>query len=417
MSLLREADRARLDALLRSCVQCGLCLPHCATYLATGNEADSPRGRLLLLADACEAGAPPPQAAAAALERCLGCRACATACPSGVDPELLDRGRELGRSAVRPETAASRLVAPERMPALDRLGAWAEAAATAVGGPDWRRRLNDGFLARPARLLGSRPAAPRRDAALRSLLDRLCGRITPSDARLPAPGRDRGDLTLFAGCANRGLLAGSQRRLADLLAALGWRVHVPAELQCCGAIDAHAGRHETAAARRRALPSPRGVWVVEAAGCGLELARSDHAAAAEVVDAAVLLAGAAPVFRREVPLTVAYHDPCHARHGRGIAAEPRALLDAVPGLVRRDPEEADVCCGNGGGYALAHPDLAEAMGRRKAAHLAATGADLVVTSNPGCLGQIRDGLLAAGDHRPVLPLTDLLWYASLQAEG
>lgn len=409
-----SVDRGRLDVLLRACVQCGLCLPHCATYLATGNEADSPRGRLLLLADTLDAAAPPGSAAAAAMERCLGCRACETACPGGVTADLLEHGRDLAREAGAGRRGASALITPERMRAAALLGRWAEGALRAAAGPDWRRRLDGGPLAAPARLLGSRPVAPCADAGLVALLDDLSGLATPPGAALPAPSADRGPATLFPGCANSGLLPDSQRRLAAMLTSLGWRVEIPVAAGCCGALDAHAGRPRAARERRRVLPEPTGPWIVEAAGCGLELSRSDHPAAAAATDAAVLLAAAAPVFRRRVPLTVAYHDPCHARHGRGIVAEPRALLDAVPGLVRREPEEADVCCGSGGGYALDHRELSAAMGRRKAEHLAATGCGVVVTSNPGCLGQIRDALLAAGDRRPVLPLTDLLWYCLLE---
>jgi len=409
-----DALRSRLEPLLRACVQCGLCLPHCATYLATGDETHSPRGRLLLLGDALAADAAPAPAAADAMARCLGCRACETACPSGVTADLLEAAQAMGRAAGAVGAPLAHRITPERMPLLGRVGTLAETAVRGLAGPDWRLRLDQGPLASPARLLGSRPASPASDAALVALLDGLTGRATPRDARLPSPDRDRGPATLFPGCANRGLLGPAQRRTADLLTALGWRVETPVADQCCGALDAHAGRPQAAADRRRALPTPAGPWVVEAAGCGLELVRSDHPAGGAVADAAELLAASPPRFRREVSLRVVYHDPCHALHGRGIHAAPRALLDAVPGLVRLEPEEADVCCGSGGGYALAYPELSQAMGRRKAAHLAATGAQLVVTSNPGCLGQIRDALLAAGDHRPVLPLTDLLWYALLE---
>ena len=103
--------------------------------------------------------------------------------------------------------------------------------------------------------------------------------------------------------------------------------------------------------------------------------------------------------------------PCHARHGEGIVEAPRRLLDAVPGLVRLEPEEAEVCCGAGGPYAVFHPELAAAMARRKALRLAETGADLVVTSNPGCLGQIAAALAEVAPDLPIVPLTDLLWYA------
>jgi glycolate oxidase iron-sulfur subunit len=116
-----------------------------------------------------------------------------------------------------------------------------------------------------------------------------------------------------------------------------------------------------------------------------------------------------------VPLRVALHDPCHARHTRGIVAEPRRLLARIPGLILCEPAESDVCCGSAGAYALRHRELSEAMGRRKAQALADTGCDLVVTTNPGCLGQIADGLSLVAPSLPVIPLSDLLWYSCRRA--
>lgn len=156
--------------------------------------------------------------------------------------------------------------------------------------------------------------------------------------------------------------------------------------------------------------------LVESAGCALSLMEAETAGDRTIVGAAeALAAGTLPSLRR-VPLRVVVHDPCHARHGRGVQAEPRALLDRIPGVTRLEAAESEVCCGSGGAYALIHPELSEAMGRRKASQLAATGADLVVTANPGCLGQIRDASLLDDACPPIVPLTDLLWYASLSAD-
>jgi len=409
--------RNRLDSLLRRCIECGLCLPHCATYLATGNEVDSPRGRLLLIGDLISAGAGGVEDETfTALSRCLGCRSCETACPSGVPSELLDRGRELARR----EHPIRSFISPERLTQLAVIGDFAESLAWSVAGPSWRSRLGASLppVGRLVRLLGSRPSAADHDTELCELLDALTGLETVIRP-LPCPAAELGTLTLLEGCANRSFLPGPQRRLKALLEAAGWRVECPGNQDCCGALDDHAGRSARAEVRRattrEALAGSlgrSGRLVVEAAGCGLTMTDALATEDVTVVDALVVLAEGGLPPLRPVPLRVVYHDPCHARHGQGIVTEPRALLDRIPELERVETEEAEVCCGSGGGYALEHPDLSEVMGRRKVSMLVQTGAELIVTSNPGCLGQIRDGLLAVQDDRLVLPLSDLIWYAA-----
>ena len=415
--LLDDPIRRRLDTLLLSCIECGLCLPHCATYLATGNEVDSPRGRLLLLGElARQDGATIEPTTAAALSRCLGCHSCETACPSGIPSELLDKGRELTAAS----SGLNGLLTPQSLPLLATAGDLAENAAWALAGPSWRRRLGNGLppVARLVRLLGSRPSSAATDQELIGLLDPLTGKQTKVGSHDATPA-NRGSVTLFTGCANRAFMPGPQRRLIDLLTIAGWKVEVPAGQDCCGALESHVGKTEQANSRLAnslsALDdslSNTGRVVVEAAGCGLALTEADLPKNSEVVDAVVMLAECNFPPLRPVPLRVVYHDPCHARHGQGIVEEPRNLLDRIPELVRLDPEEADVCCGSGGGYALVHPELSEVMGRRKADMLTSTDADLIVTSNPGCLGQIRDALMSVDDDRLIIPLSDLLWYAA-----
>jgi glycolate oxidase iron-sulfur subunit len=226
-------------------------------------------------------------------------------------------------------------------------------------------------------------------------------------------------VVFFEGCANAGLLPDASRRLRDLLQGMGCQVTLAPGQECCGALASHTGRSERASALRtintEALSTVLengGVLLVEAAGCGLELREKYGTALAEAAtDAVVLLDRLEWPALGSVPLKVAYHDPCHARHGQGIVAEPRRLLARIPGLTLVEPHEAEVCCGSGGAWGLRHGDLSEEIGRRKARHLAASGADLVLTSNPGCLGQIADGLALEAPDLPVLPLSDLLWYA------
>lgn len=427
--------RRRLDELLRSCVQCGLCLPCCATYLATGNEIHSPRGRLLLMgrwldSERGMAGPPPPEFRES-FDLCLGCRACETACPGGVAFDLLEFARaRADEAAGAPRAALARPLASRGpLGLLREIGGLVRKILRSVFGDRWRRLLSRAPVpvSSLARSLGALPAAPRSGSELIALLDRLSGLRTPDPAALaaagnPAPAAGR-RATLFAGCASGSLLPGTQSRLLSLLEAAGVEVSTPAGQQCCGALDRHVGASDRADRRREANTAAlaadaarTGALLVEAAGCGLELKDYPGAVAEKVVDAAEYLADLPLPPLRDVPLKVVLHDACHARHGQGIVEQPRRLLGRIPGLTLLEPPEAEVCCGSGGPYSLFHPELSSAMGRRKARMLAATGADLAVTTNPGCLGQIADGLALEAPDLPIIPLSDLVWYAALAAE-
>ena len=426
MNRERDTELAeKLDTLLRSCVQCGLCLPHCATYLATGNEAMSPRGRLLLLGEMLsgdDSGMGP--AALDAFDLCIGCRACETACPSGVPYELLAEAKAMADEAAGPMrgVAARPLASPAVLGILREGASAARGAFGGICGDRWRRRLEDAPAParRLGRLLNTVPEVPRADAALIGMLDRLSGLSTPPDARPPRAAEAVREAALFTGCASGTLLEAAQLRLRALLAACGVALRIPAGQECCGALDRHLGasgradaRHARNTAALAAAARETGAVIVEAAGCGLELKGYPPEIAEHVVDVSVLLAQMDPPALRGVPLKVVLHDPCHARHGQGIVDEPRLLLDRIPDLSRLEPAEPEVCCGSGGAYSVFHPDLAQEMGRRKARVLAATGADLAVTTNPGCMGQIADGLALEAPDLPILPLSDLLWYAAL----
>ena len=434
---------AELAGILRSCVQCGLCLPTCATWLATGNEVHSPRGRLILLQEVL-AGTDPltRNQALRSFDQCIGCRACETACPSGVPFSLLQHGIDLaaasadGPAGLAPEPAVPGAVlglldSVSWLRRLGRAGDGMRALLGALAGPFWRRRLAGAHwgLGGVVRLLGSLPRAPRGDADLVALLDGLAaGRnaagfppgIDPTP-EAAVPGLDAVTVSFFAGCANAGLMPASSRRFLTLLRLGGCRVEAPPDQVCCGALAAHTGRPERAARlqsinRRSFAPRPaaagrQGWIVVEASGCGAALKDRSSGLAGEVLDATEALCRLGLPARRAVPLKVVFHDPCHLRHGQGIRQEPRRLLRQVPGLELLEPAEAEVCCGSGGAWGLRYPALSEALGRRKAANLVATGADLIVTTNPGCLGQIADALALQSPALPILPLTDLLWYA------
>lgn len=431
---------SEVHRLLRQCVQCGLCLPHCATWLATGNEVQSPRGRLILLGAVLEAdedtAAAVPDSFLEAFDQCIGCRACETACPSGVPFSLLELGRK--RAMALPGSAAGSpgsMVPGAVLRMMDRpvfLGGLAKAARaargtlTALAGKNWRGRLANGpaGIGSVVRLLGSVPKAPPTDRALIDLLDGLCGGSTRDVRVLPQASKpDAAPVVFFTGCANAGMLAATSQRLQGILEAAGCRLEEPSGQECCGALAAHTGRPGRAARLRRrnrqVFADPvrdQEVILTEAAGCGHELQQYGADFAASVTDAVVFLADLDLPALGRVPLKVAYHDPCHALHGQGIYAEPRRLLGSIPGVELVEPEEPEVCCGSGGAWGLRHRRLSEELGLRKARNLAATGADLVVTANPGCLGQIADALLLVKSELPILPLTDLVWYSVLRGQ-
>ncbi len=420
-----------LDNLLLRCVGCGLCLPHCATWAATGNEVHSPLGRLVLLDDLLkEPSAANRDAYADAFNLCIGCRACEAACPSGVPFSLLEHGQRLTSAGIpRPSGLMASLIRRLDSPALLNLlriaGQLGRGIMRQVWGPGWRRRLDTAALGtdKLVRLLGSLPTTPMRDEELVRQLDLLSGLNSTDSFGVMALPQNHREVFFFSGCANDGLLPGTSRRFIELLKTVGCRVHFADNQQCCGALAVHTGQPGKADLLKRnnlqaILPmtqskedDPEIPIVVEAAGCGLHLKDYGPEFGNRVLDAVVLLDDLPLPPMRQIPLKVVYHDPCHAWHGQGIYAEPRRLLQKIPGLDLVEPLEAEMCCGSGGAWGMHHRQMSEELGRRKALNLACTRADLVVTANPGCLGQIADGLAMEAPDLPILPLTDLLWYA------
>lgn len=398
-------------------MECGLCLPTCATWAATGNEVLSPRGRLVLMQDLLEPTGGADPGALESFDRCIGCRACETACPSGVPFSLFEFGKELaavarssGTLKVDDPAVPSWLVERlDRKPVLRTLAALRPLAV----GP------------RLGRLASSMPTAPGDAAELVRLLDGLIG---PRQERSPRPAgmgsathvSGAADVTLafFNGCTGSSLMRATSRRLVDLLRSSGAAVRIPRGQDCCGALAGHTGRP----ADRMRLHARNGRafagqsesdWVVvEAAGCGLELKESGDLGCAAVLDATEALARLNLPALRPVPLKVAYHAACHLEHGQGVVGPPRELLRRIPALELVEPADPELCCGSGGVWSLQHPELAADIGLRKVQALLATGAQLVVTTNSGCLGQITSAVAALGAELPILPLSDLLWYAA-----
>jgi glycolate oxidase iron-sulfur subunit len=384
--------------LVADCVHCGFCLPTCPTYVLWGEEMDSPRGRIYLMQSGLE-GEPMTDSMVGHIDACLGCMACVTACPSGVQ---YDRLIEATRAQVERR---------HRRGLTDRL----------------LREAIFALFPHPRRLRALRgPLSAYRRSGLQRVVQRggILDRISPTLAAMealappvrPAPplpervaarGARRAVVGMLTGCVQREFFPRVNAATARVLAMEGCDVVIPRGQGCCGALSVHNGREaEAQAFARRTIDvfEAAGVEhvVVNAAGCGSSMKEYaqllvDDPAYAEkarrfaegVRDVSELLAELGPVaVRHPVPLTVAYHDACHLGHAQGIRRAPRDLLSSIPGLELREIADPDICCGSAGVYNLLNPVAAGELGDRKARAVLATGADLLVTANPGCLLQV-----------------------------
>jgi glycolate oxidase iron-sulfur subunit len=384
---------------LLACVHCGLCQSACPTYLELGTEADSPRGRIHLMRALEEGRLEPSPEVVRHLDLCLGCRACETACPSGVQyGALIEAARPwVERHRAAPARLARRLL------------------ARGLTTP-WIRRT----VFAPARLVAGLPWAYGWLRFAAALPRRRRGPLPPV---LEPDGIVRGTAVLVTGCVADTLFRDTNHATAMLLRRAGVRVVIPPRQGCCGALPLHLGARARAAslARRLAAVLARSGadWVVSnAAGCGALLREYDHLlpgdpAAGQVArgarDALELLAEVGlPPAPTALTATIAVHDPCHLAHGQGVRAQVRALLAAVPGVRLVDLPESDICCGSAGTYNLTEPSMASRLLARKLGHVVASGADVVAAANPGCLLQMRAGALARGMRAEVEHPIDLL---------
>ena len=393
-------------ALIGDCVHCGFCLPTCPTYVLWGEEMDSPRGRIYLMKQGLE-GEPMTDSMVQHWDACLGCMSCVTACPSGVQYDRLieqTRAQVERRHDRTPAERALRALIFSLFPHPRRL--------RLVRGPlrlVQRTRL-DLALRRTGLLHRLSPQL----AAMENLAPRL-GRPDKLPERLPAKGQRRAVVGMLTGCVQGAFFPGVNAATARVLQAEGCDVIVPASQACCGALSAHNGREAEAQQYARRLVDAfeeTGVdhVVVNAAGCGstmkeyVELLRDDPAYAErarvfsdKVRDISEILAELGPVApRHPLEMTIAYHDACHLAHAQGIRAQPRALLQAIPGLELREIAEPELCCGSAGIYNILNPEPARELGDRKAANIVATGAQVLVTANPGCLMQVTTSIERSG---------------------
>jgi glycolate oxidase iron-sulfur subunit len=417
--------------LLLQCVHCGLCLPSCPTYAELGQEPDSPRGRIYLIKALADGRIELSDSAAGHLSLCLGCRACESACPSGVQyGHLIEAGRaEL--EARRPGSPFRRLVRRAAFEGLLPRPVLLRAVASAL------RFYQRSGLQRLIRASGVLRLLPATLAASEALLPPLppAGRGGSLPELTPARGPRRGSVGLLHGCIQDAVFRPHNEATIRCLVRQGVDVRVPRAQRCCGALHAHAGDPATARDLARATiaafeATDLEAVVVNAAGCGAHMKAYGHllrrdptwaarsaAFARKVVDVTEFLARRpleGPI--GPLPLQATYHDPCHLAHGQKVRSEPRALLRAVPGVALVELGEAEMCCGSAGIYNLTEPAMAQRLLDRKMMHVEATGATTVVTANPGCILQIAAGLRARGRDVEVLHVVEVLDRAYAAAE-
>lgn len=411
-----QLDAASYQPAL-DCVHCGLCLPACPTYTQNGLEADSPRGRLHLMKGLADGRIAPTDRVIEHLDLCLDCRACETACPSGVKYHMM-------LSPTRTQLAGER-----------RVG-WSKRFVLAISRQVMAHPRRLRVMLAPVRLL--------QKMRLWRPITRLVSRLAPApivQMVLLAPEAERPVVQLTAkpagkalvkvglltGCAASVLFDSVNQQTIALLSHAGCEVIVPPAQRCCGAIHHHSG--DDAGARRFALANldafeKAGVdWVVSnAAGCGAmlkeyaQLFQNDPAQSARAAhfakktrDICELLAELDfdPLFK-PLNMTATYHDACHLAHGQGVVNQPRALLAKIPGLKLIPLAESEICCGAAGTYNLTQPEMARQLGDRKIEHIRRTGARVCITGNIGCALQIKSQAQLIGlDLRVVHPVTVL----------
>jgi glycolate oxidase iron-sulfur subunit len=390
---------------LATCVACGLCLNDCPTYRVLEDEADSPRGRIQLIRTLVATDAAPDESLVGHLDACLVCRACETACPSGVPfGRIMEGAREVLHERRR-EGFVRRTLTRIGLGTIAHRSQLARASA-----------LTDLYARSPIATLVRR-VGPRALAWASSLAPRREGRpYEPVE-------RDDADVAFFAGCVMRENFGESERATVRVLERAGRRVSAPVEQVCCGALHAHSGdgngARELARFNVDAFAGSGTPIVVNAAGCGAHLKAYGEVLAEDPVWADRARAFAARV--RDLsevakpeprtaphPLRVVYQDACHLAHGQRIRQQPRALLRAIGGVTLIEIADAERCCGSAGIYNLTHPAVSAELQRQKVERILAARPDVVVSGNPGCILQVAAGLRAAGAHVPVVHLARFL---------
>ncbi|GIQ66582.1 putative glycolate oxidase iron-sulfur subunit [Paenibacillus cisolokensis] len=450
LSPLAASLKLKLDEdQLTNCMRCGFCLPACPTFRETGVEAESPRGRIALMKAAAEGLLAPDAAFEQQMYHCLGCRACEPACPADVKyGQLIEQARE----AIEEHTTSRRW--------------WVKAVRTAVfkglfpkqnrmrmlGGA--LRLYQRSGLARLARGAGVLKLLPKHLAEMEAIMPEASGRgvVERIGERHAAKGERIATVGLFRGCIMDMLFTDTNVKTVELLTEAGFDVVIPPSQNCCGALHAHSGEVEDAKAlARRNIEAFRAAGVdyivSNAGGCGAILSEYDHLLhhdeswkeggawfAKRVIDISDLLvrygrmpslahaasAGAAPEggpsSAGSRPVRITYQDSCHLRNVMRAGDSPRRLMRSIAGVEFVEMPEADRCCGSAGIYNLTQPEMAGQILEKKMACVGTTGADVVLTSNPGCLLQMKLGEARHGAGREVLHIVDFV-HGCMRADG
>jgi glycolate oxidase iron-sulfur subunit len=414
--------------LIDACVHCGFCLSTCPSYRVLGKEMDSPRGRIYLMDAINEGEAPLSPTSVQHFDSCLGCLACVTTCPSGVQYDQLI-------AATRPQVERNHdRSLPDRLfrqlifslfPYPDRLRLLLLPLAV-------YQKLGLPKLIRSTRLL--QRFSPRL-AAMESLLPAVTARSFQDNLPevVPAQGTRRYRVGMILGCVQRLFFSDVNEATARVLSANGCEVVIPKSQGCCAALPQHQGQTAQAQALARQMidsfeETNVDAIIINAAGCGHTLKEYDHILqddpayrekakifVSKVKDVQEFLGAiglTAPLSSLQAePLTLVYQDACHLLHGQKISLQPRQLLRQIPGVTVRDPIDAALCCGSAGVYNMLQPEVADELGQQKVDNLLNTGATLIASSNPGCSLQILKHLEQKGKEIPVLHPIRLLDYA------
>jgi glycolate oxidase iron-sulfur subunit len=414
--------------LIDICVHCGFCLATCPSYRVIGKEMDSPRGRIYLMNAINQGEAALDEVTTQHFDSCLGCLACVTTCPSGVQYDQLIAATRPQVERNQPRSLSDRLIRtlifnlfpyPNRLRSLLPLF-W------------FYQKFGLQQLVRQSGLL---PKLFPRLAAMESILPE----ITADSLRdnlpeiIPAQGKKRYRVGLILGCVQRLFFSSVNEATIRVLTANGCEVVIPKSQGCCAALPAHQGQEEQARALARQMidsfaQTEVDAVIINAAGCGHTLKEYGHILAddpeyrekaeafvAKVKDIQEFLAKVGLTAKlsplTEGELKIVYQDACHLLHGQKISLQPRQLLAQIPGVTLKEPVDAALCCGSAGVYNMLQPEVADELGQQKVANLLNTGADLIASSNPGCSLQIKKHLRLENKVIPLMHPMELLDYS------
>lgn len=420
-----DAKHPPAPELIDACVHCGFCLTTCPSYRVIGKEMDSPRGRIYLMDAINQGEAPLSNASVQHFDSCLGCLACTTSCPSGVQYDQLI-------AAVRPQVQRNHdRTLPEKLlrAMIFNLFPYPQRLRLLLGPLYLYQKLGMSKLVQKTGLL--QKISPNL-AAMESLLPQVTADSFQDTLPtvVPAQGKQRYRVGMLTGCVQRVFFSDVNAATARVLSANGCEVVIPREQGCCSALPAHQGQEAQAQTLARQMidvfeQAEVDYLVINAAGCGHTLKEYHHilqddpayrerakAFVDKVKDVNEFLAMVGitaelhPLTEGDLPLV--YQDACHLIHGQKISLQPRQLLRKIPGVTLREPIDAALCCGSAGVYNMLQPEVAEELGQMKVTNLVNTGAAMIASPNPGCSLQIQNHLARQGKQMPLMHPIELL---------